>query len=122
MKGAVSLGARLGGLFLLVSSLINPIPLTPRQACAHTIAEVAKPGQAIPPLPANAGDASIANLESVRHANGGASAAELRLEMQKVMQNHAAVFRDGPTLQEGVTKMKHLYNEMVSSALFACGV
>lgn len=52
-------------------------------------------------------------MESVRHANGGASAAELRLEMQKTMQNHAAVFRDGPILQEGVAKMKSLYNEMV---------
>ena len=28
------------------------------------------------------------------------------------MQEHAAVFRDGPTLQEGVKKMQALYKEL----------
>ena len=28
------------------------------------------------------------------------------------MQEHAAVFRDGPTLQEGVRKMKDLYKQL----------
>ena len=28
------------------------------------------------------------------------------------MQTHAAVFRDGPTLQEGCDKMNKLYKEM----------
>ena len=82
---------------------------------------MAKPGQAIPPLPANAGEASIANLEAVRNANGGASAAELRLEMQKTMQTHAAVFRDGPALKEGVEKMTNLYNEMVRRGCWGKG-
>jgi hypothetical protein len=32
--------------------------------------------------------------------------------MQKTMQNHAAVFRDGPTLEEGVKKMRDLNKEL----------
>uniref|UniRef100_A0A915E9S2 Fumarate reductase/succinate dehydrogenase flavoprotein-like C-terminal domain-containing protein n=1 Tax=Ditylenchus dipsaci TaxID=166011 RepID=A0A915E9S2_9BILA len=39
------------------------------------------------------------------------STAELRLEMQKVMQRHAAVFRRGDVLLEGVNKMKDLYGQ-----------
>lgn len=48
-----------------------------------------------------AGEESIANLDKVRHANGTVPTAELRLKMQRTMQNNAAVFRDGPTLKEG---------------------
>jgi succinate dehydrogenase (ubiquinone) flavoprotein subunit len=84
------------------------------RACANTIAELDKPGDAIPPLPANAGDATVANLDSVRYADGSTSVAELRLNMQKTMQTHAAVFRDGPTLQDGVGKMKDIYGTLTS--------
>lgn len=45
----------------------------------------------------------------VRHANGDISTADLRLQMQKTMQKHAAVFRRGDVLQEGVKKMNDLY-------------
>lgn len=48
------------------------------------------------------GEKSIANLDKIRHSNGSMSVAEIRLNMQRVMQNYAAVFRDGPVLQEGI--------------------
>jgi succinate dehydrogenase / fumarate reductase flavoprotein subunit len=57
------------------------------------------------PLAADAGDAAIARLDKLRNANGSRPTAEIRLEMQKIMQNHAAVFRTGDTLQEGVEKL-----------------
>ena len=38
--------------------------------------------------------------------------ADLRLRMQKVMQTHAAVFRDGPSLKEGCEKLDALSQEM----------
>merc|ERR1711997_687567 len=38
--------------------------------------------------------------------------AALRLTMQKTMQGYAAVFRTGSTLQEGVVKMKGVWNSM----------
>lgn len=82
------------------------------RACAHTIAAENTPGDAIKPLPKNAGDASIANLDKVRYTDGAIPVADLRLEMQKTMQNHAAVFRDGPVLQEGMEKMDRIYKDM----------
>jgi len=84
------------------------------RACAHKIAQESTPGEAIKPLPANAGEASIRNLDAVRYASGQASVADLRLEMQKTMQNHAAVFRTGEVLREGVEKMDNIYGQMTS--------
>ncbi|KAN0028487.1 hypothetical protein ACTFIV_010332 [Dictyostelium citrinum] len=54
------------------------------------------------PLPSNAGEQSIANIDAIRFSNGTRSTAEIRLEMQKIMQRNAAVFRDGQVLKEGV--------------------
>lgn len=63
------------------------------------IGENNKPGDPVPDMPNDAGEASIANLDKARFANGDIPTAELRLEMQRTMQKHAAVFRTGPILQ-----------------------
>jgi len=81
------------------------------RACAKTIAEFNKPGAPAPTLKDNAGEASVANLDKLRHANGSITTADLRLKMQRTMQHHAAVFRDGPILQDGVNKMKEIYKQ-----------
>uniref|UniRef100_T1H3Q7 Succinate dehydrogenase [ubiquinone] flavoprotein subunit, mitochondrial n=1 Tax=Megaselia scalaris TaxID=36166 RepID=T1H3Q7_MEGSC len=81
------------------------------RACAKTIAEENKPGETVPSLKDNAGEQSVANLDKIRHANGTITTADLRLKMQKTMQAHAAVFRDGPVLKEGVAKMGDIYKE-----------
>ncbi len=47
-----------------------------------------------------------AGLDRFRYANGGTPTAELRLRMQKVMQNNCAVYRTGETLVEG-SKLIH---------------
>lgn len=73
------------------------------RACAKTIAAENKPGDKIPDLSPNAGEASVANLDALRFANGTAPTAEVRMKMQKTMQNHAAVFRTGPVMREGKT-------------------
>ena len=49
----------------------------------------------------SAGDLAVARLDKFRHAKGEIRTAELRLEMQKAMQNDCAVFRTGDTLAEG---------------------
>lgn len=82
------------------------------RACAKTIAEENKPGEKVSSLPDNAGEASVANLDWVRNANGTIPTADLRLNMQKTMQNHAAVFREEKTLQEGVKKMDAIYGQL----------
>jgi len=82
------------------------------RACAHSIAEDHKPGDAIGPISENAGESSVANLDAIRHADGMTPTASLRLQMQKTMQNHAAVFRTGEVLQEGCNKMADVYDSM----------
>ncbi|XP_037955664.1 succinate dehydrogenase [ubiquinone] flavoprotein subunit, mitochondrial-like [Teleopsis dalmanni] len=81
------------------------------RACAKTIAEENKPGATPPSLKDNAGEMSVDNLDRLRHANGKVTTADLRLKMQRTMQGHAAVFRDGPVLQEGCKKMEGIYKE-----------
>merc|ERR1712073_34758 len=82
------------------------------RACAIGISEDHKPGDSVGNLSANAGEASVANLDKTRFSAGNTPTADLRLRMQKTMQHHAAVFRDGETLKEGVAKMEAVQNEM----------
>lgn len=82
------------------------------RACALTIAEEHRPGEKTPALPDNAGEESVANLDWVRNANGSMPTADLRLSMQKAMQNHAAVFREAVSLKEGVDKMSKIYKSI----------
>merc|ERR1719400_1950033 len=82
------------------------------RACAKTIAEDSKPGEAIGELSANAGEASVANIDKLRYASGDINTADIRLKMQKTMQTHAAVFRTGPVMREGIVKMNALWKEL----------
>eukprot|EP00088_Acartia_fossae_P007256 TRINITY_DN1338_c0_g2_i1.p2 TRINITY_DN1338_c0_g2~~TRINITY_DN1338_c0_g2_i1.p2 ORF type:complete len:284 (+),score=112.27 TRINITY_DN1338_c0_g2_i1:87-854(+) len=82
------------------------------RACAKTIAEENKPGEKIAELSDNAGEFSVANLDAVRFADGTERTADIRLKMQKTMQNHAAVFRTGSVMREGIDKMNALWKDM----------
>eukprot|EP00735_Rhodelphis_limneticus_P011473 TRINITY_DN456_c0_g1::TRINITY_DN456_c0_g1_i1::g.2594::m.2594 TRINITY_DN456_c0_g1::TRINITY_DN456_c0_g1_i1::g.2594 ORF type:complete len:640 (+),score=202.48,sp/O82663/SDHA1_ARATH/72.16/0.0,FAD_binding_2/PF00890.19/2e-123,Succ_DH_flav_C/PF02910.15/2.6e-48,Pyr_redox_2/PF07992.9/0.0053,DAO/PF01266.19/0.001,Thi4/PF01946.12/0.048,Thi4/PF01946.12/1.8e+03,Thi4/PF01946.12/2.9,GIDA/PF01134.17/0.087,GIDA/PF01134.17/2.1e+02,FAD_binding_3/PF01494.14/0.024,LEDGF/PF11467.3/21,LEDGF/PF11467.3/7.2,HI0933_like/PF len=72
------------------------------RACANTLAEINKPGDKRPDLAANAGEECIANLDKIRYNKGNTPTADIRLKMQRVMQNNAAVFRTQSSLEEGV--------------------
>ena len=72
------------------------------RAAALRCAETIEPGASHPELPAEATDRALARLDRFRFASGAVPTAELRLRMQKSMQAHCAVFRDGPVLAEGV--------------------
>jgi succinate dehydrogenase / fumarate reductase flavoprotein subunit len=71
------------------------------QHCGRTV----KPGTSHKPLPKDAGDLAVSRLDRFRNAKGPRRTAEIRLDMQRVMQNHAAVFRTGESLAEGVHKL-----------------
>jgi succinate dehydrogenase (ubiquinone) flavoprotein subunit len=79
------------------------------RACANKIAEDNQPGDAIPSMKEDEGLESLADLDALRYANGAIPTAELRSEMQHVMQEHAAVYRTSETLQAG----KLLVDEVV---------
>ena len=65
--------------------------------CADTL----EPGEKHAELPANSAEMSLSRLDKARYADGSRSTADLRLEMQRVMQNNCAVFRTGDVLEEG---------------------
>jgi succinate dehydrogenase / fumarate reductase flavoprotein subunit len=71
------------------------------RAAAHRAGEIIKPGAPHKDLPAGACDAALAHFDKARHAKGSTSTADLRLRMQRVMQQDAAVFRTGETLKQG---------------------
>src|SRR5690606_16915986 len=72
------------------------------RAVANRCAETIKPGAAQKTMPASAYGGALGRFDALRHAKGGTPTAEIRNRMQRVMQNHAAVFRTGETLSEGV--------------------
>ena len=82
------------------------------RAAANRAAEIIRPGASQPALPAKAGEASLDRFDRTRHAKGGTKVAELRLDMQRTMQAHAAVFRTAKTMAEGVEKMKKVWSGM----------
>ena len=57
-------------------------------------------------------DASFGRFDRLRHAKGNVGTAELRLEMQRAMQEDSAVFRTDKTLAEGVAKMTAIAGKM----------
>jgi len=82
------------------------------RACSKTIAQECKPGEKLGELSSNAGEAAVANLDKLRFADGTIPTSTLRLKMQKTMQTHAAVFRTGENMREGIVKMKDVWKDM----------
>ena len=80
------------------------------RAAAQHCAETLKPGTRHRELPAGAGENSIARLDALRNAQGSRPTSEIRVEMQKVMQNHAAVFRTGESLAAGVELLRQTFS------------
>ena len=79
------------------------------RAAAHRAAEIIKPGASQAPLPARAGENALDRFDRTRHATGSTRVSTMRLDLQKVMQQHAAVYRNAASLTEGVDKMKRLW-------------
>jgi succinate dehydrogenase / fumarate reductase flavoprotein subunit len=82
------------------------------RAAARRCAEVVRPATTHRPLPRDAGEMAVSRLDRYRNADGTRSTAEVRLSMQRIMQNHAAVFRTGETLREGCEKLGGVFEAM----------
>ena len=71
------------------------------RSAALRCAELLTPGDRQPDLPKDSADEALARLDKFRHASGGTRTAQLRVNMQKVMQTNCTVFRTGEVLEEG---------------------
>jgi len=78
------------------------------RAAANRAAQVVTASAAHKRLPASAYDKALGNFDRLRNAKGSTPTADIRLAMQKAMQNHAAVFRTGESLQEGCRKVSQI--------------
>src|SRR5690606_22751216 len=77
---------------------------------ARYCAETLKPNSSHRPFAKDAGEFAVARLDRLRHAKGKLKTAEIRLNMQRVMQAHAAVFRTGESLEEGARKLAAVFD------------
>ncbi len=75
------------------------------RAASARAAEVVDKNSAKMSLPETAGEEALARFDERRYASGQISSAEIRIDMQKTMQSHCAVFRTEDTLQQGVNKI-----------------
>lgn len=76
------------------------------RAVAQRCGETIKPGQKQPEVNQDNLDKLLAGFDQLRYADGSQSTASIRADMQKVMQEDAAVFRTSETLKEGVGKIQ----------------
>ncbi len=82
------------------------------RATGLRLKETIIPGTSHQPLPKDSADMSLARIDHFRNAKGGSPTAEIRLDMQKTMQKHCAVFRDNALLSEGKDLMQKVNKRM----------
>ena len=76
------------------------------RSAAHHCAETMTPGARHRSFSAAAGQDIVERIDALRNADGDRPTSEIRLDMQRIMQNHAAVFRTGESLTEGVELLR----------------
>ncbi|HMK87519.1 MAG TPA: succinate dehydrogenase flavoprotein subunit [Steroidobacteraceae bacterium] len=79
-----------------------------REAARHC-AQVVTAGTPHRALKSDCAEAALARLDSLRHAKGSHSTADIRLSMQRIMQSDAAVFRTAQTLNSGKKRLAEVF-------------
>jgi succinate dehydrogenase / fumarate reductase, flavoprotein subunit len=78
------------------------------RAAAQQTAKTVQFGEHCAPLDTRSEDRALSRFDRIRQAKGPRKCGEIRLEMQRIMQLHCTVFRDGPLLDEGVVGIDRL--------------
>ena len=82
------------------------------RAAARRMEQTVRSGEGHAPVSKDATERAIARLDRIRWSKGGSRAGVIRLAMQRTMQRHCAVFRDGPLLDEGLHKLDSVIETM----------
>jgi succinate dehydrogenase / fumarate reductase flavoprotein subunit len=80
-----------------------------REAARHCAATLTA-GARQKPLPADGHEPALARIDRLRNAKGSRPTAAIRLEMQKIMQSDAAVFRSGESLAQGGERLARTFD------------
>ncbi len=84
------------------------------RAAAIKAGEVVDPNTSNPELNQASIDAALDRFDGLRNASGGAPTAELRLTLQRAMQEDAAVFRSSETLKNGVKRVEQVCSDFAN--------
>ena len=84
------------------------------KAAAKRASELVKPNTPHDEISKSETDKSLDRFDKLRNSNGSNKTSELRLSMQKIMQEKCAVFRTEKTLKEGVNEIKKPFKGMES--------
>ena len=98
-----------GGNRLGSNSLIDLVVFG--RAASIRAKEVVDAAAPVPSLPQASAEQAMERFDRMRHAKGHAPTAELRLKMQKAMQEDAAVFRLEESLQSGCRRISEIWKE-----------
>lgn len=79
------------------------------RATAMRCGEIIKPDTPVRPLPKGAGEEAIADMDKVRYADGEIRTSVIREDMQRIMQDNAAVFRTQESLEQGCQLIDDCY-------------
>jgi len=79
------------------------------RATGFRIAELVKPMSKHGSVVKEADDKALARLDHYRNVSGGTPTAQIRLNMQRTMQKHCAVFRDSELLRDGQGLIDNVY-------------
>jgi len=79
------------------------------RAAALRAAEIIKPGSPHKALLEQSIEPIISRFDNLRNSSGSTTTAQIRDDMQRTMQKHAAVFRTGDSMQQGVEKMNQVF-------------
>lgn len=80
------------------------------RAVSQRCAEIIDPKAPFKPIQKTTIEKVIDRLDGLRYAQGQTPTSEIRLAMQRTMQNNAAVFRSGEVLKEGQEKIDQVFN------------
>ena len=78
------------------------------RAAALRCRDILKKGEKQKPLAKDASDFALSRVDRIRNANGSSPTSAIRKQMQRTMQNDAAVFRTQKTLREGIVKLSQI--------------
>jgi succinate dehydrogenase / fumarate reductase, flavoprotein subunit len=79
-----------------------------REAARHC-AQAVKPGLPHRALRQDSAESALSRLDSLRNAKGSRRTADIRLDMQRIMQSDAAVFRTAETLNAGKRRLADVF-------------
>lgn len=82
------------------------------RASAIRTGQILTPGGSVPDGDNRSVEAIVDKFDKTRHSNGKVPTAEIRLKMQKAMQEYAAVFRSDDTLAKGVKEIREIAASM----------